>query len=504
VIKGCAGFKTNLAGQKGKIVLKYCLYLIICAVLFEIVLEIREGVIVMYKKLSFILLLPSLFLAHQAYGQKPVIEVKLFEYTWSNGADNRGLILLKDSAKLLVRNSFAKAFKARWNLNLPDVALTAKPLPNFAERPRFKTHLKDKQPGKWYLFLQVYENVVAPASSEREDAASTSIDLKCFMVCSDNDSIIMDKSLRVKIRKDPYPPDQVPLRRLVAYPGSFVKGFDSIATWLFSPDSAREKTLSLKPACLYQNPYPVNKPMGKLLFNYDISGIHQLTEPEFTILFSEANIKKTGIKRNVGGRFVSKLFVSLTGLNGSKTKSYKYTADYLFKDADSTYHCFIGYMEDESADIERVKNWNGSHSLSSGDYAFTARYTDPYFLNSVTLGTDTIARFRIVNKPATLCGQMWDGIDSTTIIHLPPEWNNKIPEHDIGITGKIGSNTFNMKTFKGMLVKEFYINGERVAIFYGKDQPVSALLFRPLTMRQSKLFTLLSALPYSYLNGTQN
>ena len=95
---------------------------------------------------------------------------------------------------------------------------------------------------------------------------------------------------------------------------------------------------------------------------------------------------------------------------------------------------------------------------------------------------------------------MWDGRDSTTIIALPPEWNNKIPENDIVITGKIGASTFSMKTMKGMLFKAFYINNELVSVFEGKDQPVSALIFHPLTLRQLKLFTLLSALPYSYLN----
>ena len=446
------------------------------------------------------LLLSGLFLTFEAYCQKPVIELKLFEYTWSIDAENRGLIILGDSAKLHIRNSFAKVFKARWNMNLPDVSLTAKPLPGFTERPRFHTYLKEKEPGKWYLFLQIYENVEAPGSSFKDDAVSTSIDLKCFMVCSDNDSVIMDKSLKVNIHKDPIPINQVPLRRLIGYPRSFVKGFDSIATWLFQPEPLRQKSLNLKPVCIFQNPYPGNKPISKLLFNYDIFGFHQLTPPEFTIRYSEANIKKTGIIRNIGGRFMSKLFVSLTGLNGSKTKSFKYTADYAYKDMDSTYHCFIGYLEDESASLDKVSNWNGTHGLSSGDYVFSARYTDSHFLNSVILGTDTVAKFSINNKPVNFYDQMWDGRDSTTIIALPPEWNNKIPENDIVITGKIGASTFSMKTMKGMLFKAFYINNELVSVFEGKDQPVSALIFHPLTLRQLKLFTLLSALPYSYLN----
>ena len=292
--------------------------------------------LVMYKKSTFILLLSGLLLTFEAYCQKPVIEVKLFEYTWSIDAETRGLIILSDSAKPRIRNSFAKVFKARWNMNLPDVSLTAKPLPAFIERPRLHTRLKEKEPGKWYLFLQGYENVDAPGSSFKDDAVSTSIDLKCFMVCSDNDSVIIDKSLKVKIYKDPIPLDQVPLKRLIAYPRSFVNGFDSIATWLFQPEPLSQRSMNLKPVCIFQNPYPGTKPLSKLLFNYDIFGIHHITPPEFTIRYSEANIKKSGNIRNVGGRFMSKLFVSLTGLNGSKTKSFKYTADYAYKDLDST------------------------------------------------------------------------------------------------------------------------------------------------------------------------
>lgn len=199
-------------------------------------------------------------------------------------------------------------------------------------------------------------------------------------------------------------------------------------------------------------------------------------------------------------------FTLLTGIGSTKTKSYKYRADYAYKDNDSTYHCLIDYLEDVTADRERVKDSDGSVSMQSTDFRLSARYADPKSQNVITLGEDTLAIFNITNKNEAIAltsyDQMWDGTDSTTIVPLPASWNNKFAEKDIVITGKMGADTFTMKSWKGKRIKEYYINDQLAVIFQGSSEPVSGLLFHPLSTRQLKLFTILSSLPYDYFNET--
>lgn len=460
----------------------------------------------MRKLLPATLILFHIFLSMMCMGQQPVLEVKSFEYTWLGGNGNTHIILaLNDTVKLRMKNSFAKAVKARWNVELPQVIFSARPLPLLVYKPKFKPQLTERQPGKWYLFLQVYET--GPVYDPRTDGdpAFTELDLRCKIISGDNDSVITDKTLTVNILKMVLPPDQVPLKRLPAYPDSFVQGFDSIATWLFEPEQISQKTIHVRPASIFQQTFYPDKPVNQLTFERDIFGINQLVSPAFTLSPSAPTYEKTGIKRNVGGRSIGGAITFLTGLSSSKTKYFKYRADYAFKDKDSTWHCLIGYEEEVVANRERVRNENGSFSMQSSDYTFSARYLDAHAQNVITINGDTLATFRIANKkdPFALASydHMWDGKDSTSVVPLPPDWNNKIAEADMVISGTTGKDTFSMKTWKGKRIKEFYINDQLVTTVMGKPEPISGVVFHPVSMRHIKIFTILSWLPYSYYGG---
>jgi hypothetical protein len=388
---------------------------------------------------------------------------------------------------------------------LPETSISTKPLAAFSSHPKFKTQLKEKEAGKWYLFLQVFENSKSSAYQVKEDTASTSLELRCKIVSGDNDSIIADKVLFVSIQRSTPPEDQVRLVRLPAYPASLVQGFDRMATWLFEPEPFSQRTLKFKPACIFQKiPIP-DTIITKLVFQYDVMGIHQLTKPTFTLSNANTSYEKIGIKRNLGGRSLGGAFTLLTGLSSVKTKYSNYLAVHTFNDKDSTYHCMIGYTEEESADRARVKSRDGSYSMESSDFKVSARYTDPNFLNVITLEADTIARFYLSKQDESLSltsyDQLWDGSDTTTIAHLPPEWNNSIAEKDIVLTGTIGKDSFTMKTRKGKRIKEFYINDLLVVTIQGRDIPVNGQVFHPISSRQLKIFTILSSFSFDYLNN---
>ena len=455
----------------------------------------------MRKFLPLSLVVVTLFLCLNCMSQNPVIEIKSYGYTCNTNGTYRAIIALDDSAKLRIKNSFAKAFKSRWNIGLPEVPISAKPLPFPTGKPKFYTQSNYNEPGKWFLYLNVYERAET-SYTPKEEVIPTTLELRCKMINGANDSVIIDNSLTVNIIQEPLPFDQVPLKRLAAFPPSFVKGFDSIATWLLSPKPITQRSLTLKPPCIFQETVFVAKPVNKILFHRDIFGIHQPLPPQFSFELLSPKYEKTGIKRNIGGRAFGNLFTGITGIGSVKTKSYKYKADYSYVDRDSTYHCLIGYLEDETAYMEKVKDDFGSKSLQTGDYSFYSRYTDPHSRNSIMLGVDTLASFSLESisnvSSLTFYDQMWDGRDSTTIIHLPPAWNNKVPEQSFGISGKMSGNSFTMKTLKGMRIKDFYINDQLAATFYGENEPVSAYLFRPVSARQLKIFTILSLLPYPF------
>ena len=190
----------------------------------------------MYKFLhpSLTVFVAILFL--NANSQQPVLVVQNFDYIWQRDFAAmseynlpRIVIATTDTAKHLITNSFTKAIQQRWNAQFPDLSLSVKPLAYLSNTPKFKTKLKDKQPGKWYMFLQVYDEG-NPYSYI--DSIATILQLNCRIINGTNDSTVFDNTLTVTIYRQQASPDDVVLTRLAAYPAYFTAAFDSIATWL--------------------------------------------------------------------------------------------------------------------------------------------------------------------------------------------------------------------------------------------------------------------------------
>jgi hypothetical protein len=463
-------------------------------------------------RIIFLVILAVLLLATSLIcsAQQPVLEVRSFEYTWQGSAytASHEIIAQDDSAKIHINNSFAKAIKERWNLVLPEVSFSTKPFNFLALKPKFKTTLKDPLPGKWYLFLQIFESGKASDFLNDKDVITTKLELKCKIISGSNDSVILDRNLSVNIQVNAPPPDQVPLTRLPAYPASFVQAFDDIAAWLFQPEPVSNKILRLKPACIFQKTVLQAKPIGNLSFHNDFNGLHQLNSPAFTLKLSSPIYEKVGVKKNVGGRAFAGAFTLLTGVGSTKRKFSKYKADFPFFEKDSSYHCQIGYVEEEMATVERVKDSSGSSSNETSDFSVISRSLDSNFLNVITMDKDTLATFSItvMTESPTIKGydQMWDGSDSTTIVQLPNKWDNLVPEKDVVITGKIGADHFTMKTCKGNRIKDFYLNDQLASTMTGNFEPVNGLVFIPVSCGQLKLFTILSSIPYSYFSFSRN
>jgi hypothetical protein len=449
--------------------------------------------------------------------QRPILSVQSFEYIWQKNqgtvVTHRIIIPSGDSAKHSIQNSFARAIQQRWDIEIPDLSLSARPLSLFSFSPKLNTKLKDKQANTWYLFLQVFDKGNSFFYDNDEDSLATTLELKCRLISGTNDSVILDRGLTVNIYKEPAPPDQVVLTKLPSYPAYFIQSFDSIAAWLFQPDEVNEKNIRLKPACVFMKTNTDTKPATQLVFESDHDNIVHLTEPLFSLHTPGPSYAKTKSIRNTGGNLATGAITLFSGVHINKERVFEYNADFPFEMKDSTaYHCVIHYAEHESAEREREKTTDNNggkvYSMSSGSYNMNERHIDSSFLQVITLGTDTLATFHIVFKPGeneqSSYIRLWDGNDSTTIISLPKEWIDKKTTDNVILSGKIGDEAFLMHTSNELTAKEFFINGQPAMIMYGKAVPAKALLFQPLSEQQVKLFTIMSAVPYAYFNYTSN
>lgn len=449
--------------------------------------------------------------------QQPVLLVQSFEYI------RKKEILLTDAPQASleinspeyaindgIKACFARAAARRWNITMPDFSLAVKSPSPFTLTPKFKTKLKDKERGKWYMFLQFFETNYGNMFYNSEDSLTTLFELKCRIINGANDSVIIDKDMQVSLYRQKAPPDQIVLTKIPAYPASFINAFDSIATWLFQQEVVTNKSVWLKPACIFTETKRPGVPLMKLVFESDNKNIQHVTEPAFSFQEQAHNYTRIGVKRNVGSNTLSGALTLLTGVGSSKTRVFKYNTDLPFKEADSVYHCSMIYTEREAEERTRQKetysDGTKSYSISNGDASIDERRTDPTILNSISLGNDTLATFsiRYIADEFRDYTRLWDGTDSSTIIPLPKEWKKKNQEDEVVLSGMMGADSFSMKTSKEKAVKEFYINDLPILTVYGKYLPANALLFQQLSAQRLKVFTILSSLPYAYFNYPDN
>lgn len=443
--------------------------------------------------------------------QQPVLSVQSFEYIKDdNPGGGKHWLNIPEAASIKdsIRKSFSAAIYQRWKIAMPEISLSVKPLGLFSFEPKFNTKLKDKQPGTWYLFFQLYSQD-NPASffDDNSDNLTAMLRLKCRIINGDDDALILDRDLTIKLYTQPAPAGQVVLTKLPAYPAAFANAFDSIATWLFDPLAENEKTIRLKPACIFSQPDYTGELLAELTFASDDKNIELLTQPSFSFYTPGPSYTLVKDKKNIGGNTATGALSLFTGVKFSKAKLKEYSADFPFETGTDTFHCIINYAELESADRERIKESGtdgyNSYHLESGEYSFANRRTDSGFVNVIKHVEDTIATFKLAYLPKNLRSlykQLWDGVDSATVIPLPKEWNNNREDYNVLLKGTIGEDSFTMQSVNERAIKNFFVNGRLALTVYGKKLPAKALLFKQLSQEQLKLFTILSSLPYGYFN----
>src|SRR5688500_943790 len=179
-------------------------------------------------------------LAQESSPKQPV-EVKLFEYIYEKDPRSpsyrRIILLQEDSAKALFKKSFISKFNEKWQLSIPDVALTVKQLPVLTMVPKFKTRIENKDPEKWYLFFQVFDAGWYNITSH--GVTSVTWQVKLRLVNGRNDSVIADRNFASDFKREPEPAGQMMITRFPANPEAFYRAFDSVAALTVSNKSGR-------------------------------------------------------------------------------------------------------------------------------------------------------------------------------------------------------------------------------------------------------------------------
>jgi hypothetical protein len=441
--------------------------------------------------------------------QQPTIVVQSFEYVWpryATGATGRVNIASDEGVQQALERSFKNAIQTKWNVELPDLNVTLKSLPLFAKTPKFNTKLKSKQPGTWYLFLQViddpYTNYV-----NSEGSFATRLEAKCKVV-DYKDSIVFERQLFMIMNIEKTPPTEVRLVKLIAHPQHVAKTFEIMARWLFGPEDVTQKEVWLNPACIYTEKQLPSQPISSLQYKASQSTLCVI--PGSICLSSSPMVNtKRGSNKNIAGNTAGSVLTALTGIGTSKVKTNRFDADFSFRTDDSiVYHCKIPYLETISAERERdvTKNSDGSKSYSTttGPDQLSGRRPDSLSESLVMRGDDTIARFIIkyIKAPGNFTSytKMWDGTDTTTIAPLKKEWANNKMADDVSVQIKTATDSIHMRTSVERTVKEFSINQQTVLVIYGADIPSTGVLLHPVSKSDLVLFTILASLPYSYFN----
>jgi hypothetical protein len=467
----------------------------------------------MNKLLHIIFTTLAINMTMQCDGQNPMLEVKSFEYIWQNKYTLDDMPFISDdNVNATLRNSFAKAIQNRWDVEFPKIVFSVKNRTLYIGKPSFNTKLKTYDPEKWYLFLTIFDNENNPHYKLNENSNLKILELRCLLKSGHKDSVIFERALTVKLHREETPTNPIFLKLLPAHYPDYVRAFDSIALWLFQKEPVDQKSILLKPACVFIPP-DLSKPViEKLTYRSTETSIRKTNEPEFLLVRNSPKFKKVGIQRNTMGNIASGALTLLTGIGTTKHKTYEYNAMFNFDEDEKQYSCTINYYEEERKEMERVRNKNndGSKSsyISSSERIPVKRFTDNSNVNSIMLNKDTLALFKIIHVSkesfSNQYDQMWDGSDSSTVMPLPARWNNKSAESEVYISGSLMGIHFYMKTKNETRTKEFYLNDQHVFTIHGKYEPSKAEVFKPVSTEQLKVFTILSSIPYSYFNVNFN
>lgn len=186
--------------------------------------------------------------------------------------------------------------------------------------PKFKTKLKDKDPRKWYIFLQIYD-IKRLGFIETETRQTATWEINFRIISGRNDSIVANKQFAIDFYRTPAPSGQLTVTRLPGYPDEYYNAFDSIAQMTVSDDPELYQSVKLHPACIYKRDDYEKNAIRKITFKSSFTQIEHESDPAFIFVRQSVNHEKMGKGKNIAGNTASGAVTLLTGIRSDKRKN---------------------------------------------------------------------------------------------------------------------------------------------------------------------------------------
>jgi len=189
--------------------------------------------------------------------QQPTMVVRDFEYVQGEevasefgGTAATKFLATTDTVRQYFARALAEAIRQRWGVAVPVNDLYVRGVPMFSSEPKFKTEVRDREKGKWYLFFQIYDQGKKGYGSMDSGYLNTVFRIQCRILDGGSDSVLFNRKLLVKLVRRPIADSLAIPSRLGIYPLEYRKVADSVACWMFQaiPGPKRKTSCCAPPA----------------------------------------------------------------------------------------------------------------------------------------------------------------------------------------------------------------------------------------------------------------
>jgi hypothetical protein len=412
------------------------------------------------------------------------IEVRSLEYVWDRASGDNRIVLVKDSLyREILKKCFTKAIVEKWNVAVPDFAITISKLSALRSQPKFNTSIPNADTSRQYLFIQLYDPV-----------STSKIDVKYRLL--KGGATVEDKSVSYRILRRNTVPGQIQIKRYPFHPSQFKLLCDTIASSILNDNSDSEKEVWLEPAYGYTDTgNVVNFTSSNFEF---INNRQSIRVNGFSIIQDSISDVQRGRKRHGAANTAGSLLTFFSNIDTEKKRSYLHTADHSFSEGSASYHAYISYVDTKVAERHRVKDEEGFKSIDVGEYEPGSKEINPKAVHVITMNGDTVSSFNIVFRlKEDRYRKFWDGRDSSTVDSLPVSFNN-FATSEIEMKGTIDKMPFVLTASGEGQIKKITIDKKEVLLFYSNTGPHGVTSYNNLDERQLKIAIVLCLLSDKY------
>jgi hypothetical protein len=442
-----------------------------------------------------------------ALAQERVMVVRNFEYVKSADLDDKSPVpavtrhlVQTDSLRAYFNKTMIEAMDQKWGVKLDLKDFYVRGVGMYATEPKFKTDIKDRDPAKWYLFMQLYDRGRYVYGNTTEQESFGAFRIRCKVLSGAGDSVIFSRDLDVKFFTHRLGDDQVPALRLGVYPSEFKRMADSITKWVLMEGEERSsRELVLKPACLFTGkPYPATAVKEREVSKQDW-GIIIDAEHAISIKPLLSETAKGRIHRNIGGNIATGAITLLTGIGTSKQRSVSYEQHFPFDVDGKAHHVYIRFKVLEGGDVGRGQDGTG-YTMNSTDYSTTGRSLEKGEENELLEDSIRVMKFSLafIAEPDTNLNRFraWDGKDSSSIFDLSEGLHDADPMTNIEARGDFEGKPFILRSYVRTGYKIVFLEDRVAIMFKGKRWPERVWTYQELPDRTIRLFALLAMIPY--------